>query len=229
MGQNGALSFGDIIKKNVLDQFMGALPATRVLTTLALALVVGLFLLFVYKKTFAGVLFSRSFALSLVMATMITSLIILTITSNLTLSLGMVGALSIVRFRTAVKDSMDTMFLFWSVAAGICLGAQFWQVAVVGTLFIGLVLVILTALKVSQANPYLLVVHFHESSMPEIRRKLNQLNNYRVKSKTMRGENCELTVEIKVKDKEGLVVEQFSVIKGVYDASLLSYQGDVIS
>lgn len=223
------LSAIDIIKNSVLSQFTGVLNPVNVLITLLIAFALGLFILFIYRKTFAGVLYSRSFGLSLVMITMITSLIILPISSNIVLSLGMVGALSIVRFRTAVKDPMDTMFLFWGIASGLCAGANYWGVSIIGSIIIGLVIVLLTVIKFKQALPYLFVIHFHEDAYPNIRKLLPTLPQYRLKSKTVRGGSVELTLELRLHDADDAFVDKFLDIDGVHDASLLSYQGELIS
>ena len=224
-----SLSAIDIIKNSVLEQFTGALNPVHVLISLGLSFLLGLFVWFIYRKTFAGVLYSRSFGLSLIMVTMITALIILPISSNIVLSLGMVGALSIVRFRTAVKDPMDTMFLFWGIALGICVGANFWAVAVMGAIIIGLVLVLISIIKSKGALPFLLVIHYHEKVSPEVRKMLGSLPRYKLKSKVLRNETVEMTVEVRMGSDEDMIVDKFLSINGVYDASLLSYQGEMIS
>jgi hypothetical protein len=229
MNDSGTLTFSDIIKNGILEEFSNTLSPTRVILTLLLACAIGLFILLIYKKTFTGVLYSRSFGLSLIMVTLITSLIIMPITSNITLSLGMVGALSIVRFRTAVKDAMDTMFMFWGIAAGICLGANFWEIALVGSLTIGLIMVVITGLKIKTALPFILVLHFHEAASPEVRKLLSKQPSHKLKSKSVRGNTVELTVELRLKDGNDGYVDNFLNIEGVYDASLLSYQGDIVS
>ena len=199
------------------------------LVTLLLALAIGLFIYFIYRKTFSGVLYSRNFGLSLVMVTLVTSLIILPITSNLTLSLGMVGALSIVRFRTAVKDAMDTMYMFWGIAVGICLGARFWAVAAIGSLGIGLIMILLTSIKLKSALPYLLVLHYENDSSQQVRALLSKVPGHKLKSKTLRGTTVEMTVEMRLRNEEAAFVDKFMMIDGMYDASLISYQGDIIS
>lgn len=224
-----ALSINDIIKKGISEQFTGTLNPLNVLLTLGLAFAVGLFIFIIYRKTFAGVMYSRSFNLSLIMVTVITALIILPISSNITLSLGMVGALSIVRFRTAVKDAMDTMFMFWGIACGICLGAGFYAVAGIGSLFIGLIMVVMSAIKLKSAMPYLLVIHYHESATGSVRSLLAKLPAYRLKAKSVNGDAVELTIEVRIQPSEAAIVDKFLTIDGVYDASLISYQGDVIS
>ena len=226
---NGRISFGDILGQDLLSGLAGTLTPARVLITLFIACLVGLFVLLVYRKTYSGVLYSHSFGLSLVMMTMLTALVIMPITSNLTLSLGMVGALSIVRFRTAVKDAMDTMYLFWCVGVGICLGARFYAVAVIGSLAVALVMLLLTSVKIKTALPFLLVLHYREEAAAEVKQVLTTLPKTRLKSKTARGDSVEMTLEIRLRDNEDTVVERFMKIAGVRDASLMSYQGDLIA
>ncbi len=224
------INFGDIIKKSVLDNFsFGDIDIWRILATLALALVIGLLIFFVYRKTFSGVLYSRTFNMSLIMLTMVTSFVILPITSNLTLSLGMVGALSIVRFRTAVKDPMDTVFMFWAIAAGIALGAKFWSAALIGSLVIGLIMIVVSIIKVRSTMPYLLVLRFEEECLPQVREILRQLPQGRLKSKTVSSKGIELTIEMRLKDSSLGIIDRFVRIPGVHDASLVSYQGDIVS
>jgi uncharacterized membrane protein YhiD involved in acid resistance len=228
--QPSQVGLGDILKKNVLDNFtFGDIDITRILATLGLALVIGLFIFFVYRKTFAGVLYSRTFNISLIMLVMVTSFVIMPITSNLTLTLGMVGALSIVRFRTAVKDPVDTVFMFWAIAAGIALGAKFWLPALVGTLIIGLVMVIISIIKIKFTMPYLLVLRFEEECLQQVREILRQMPQGKLKSKTVSSKGIELTIEMRLKDKDLGIIDRFIRIPGVHDASLVSYQGDIVS
>lgn len=228
MPETNTTSIKDVLA-GMVDMSSNTLSPLNVIVTLLLACAIGLFIFFIYRKTFSGVMYSRNFGLSLVMITMITSLIILPITSNLTLSLGMVGALSIVRFRTAVKDAMDTMFMFWGIAVGICLGARFWAVAIIGSLGIGLLMVLLTMIKFRTALPYLLVLHFDSEASGSVRALLAKLPGHKLKSRTVRGNSVEMTVEMRLRAEEAGFVDKFLMIDGVYDASLISYQGDIIS
>lgn len=223
------LTFGNLINQEILQQFSGQLNQSRVLITLVLSAAIGLFILFVYRKTFSGVVYSRSFGLALVMMTMVTSLIIMPMTANISLSLGMVGALSIIRFRTAVKDAMDTMFMFYCVAIGICLGAGFYLLAIVGALVIATVMSILCNAKVRSALPFLLVIHYRESATADVRQMIGRFNKVKLKSKTVRSDTIEMTVEVRLADGQDSIVDQFMDIPGVYDASLISYQGDLVS
>ena len=226
--ENGTTSIKDVLSQ-MTDLSSGTLSPLSVLLTLVLACAVGLFIFFIYKKTFSGVMYSRNFGLSLIMVTMITALIIMPITSNLTLSLGMVGALSIVRFRTAVKDAMDTMFMFWGIAAGICMGAKFYAVGVIGSLAIGLLMVLLCVIKIKSAMPYLLVLHFDNSASPTIKAMLSKLPTHKLKSRSVKAGTVEITVEVRLRSEDAGFVDKFTQVPGVYDASLISYQGDIIS
>lgn len=223
------MTFSDFFKDSALKHFSGSISPSDVLISLLLAGAIGFFILFIYKSTFAGVMYSNTFANSIFLATMITTLIILPITSNMALSLGMVGALSVVRFRTAVKDAIDTMFLFWAIAVGICLGARFWQLAVIGSLAIAVLFVALTLLKIKVTMPYLLVLHYSSASSALIRRALNECGKMKMKSKTIKNNVVELTIELRLKDEQETITDKFTNIEGVYDVTLLSYQGDIIS
>ena len=157
------MTFNDIFKSNFLDNVTAVTPLDMVLALL-LAFGVGLFIFYVYKKTYQGVMYSSSFGVTLVALTMITTLVILAVTSNVVLSLGMVGALSIVRFRTAIKEPLDIAFLFWAIAAGIVLAAGMIPLAVIGSVFIGVILLLFVNRK-SSANPYIVVLQCDESAL----------------------------------------------------------------
>lgn len=214
---------------NIKDLFNSSLSPLQVVLTLLVALVLGAFIFFVYKKTFGGVLYSRSFNLSLILMTMVTSLVLLLINNNLTMSLGMVGALSIIRFRTAVKDPMDTVFMFWSMGEGLALGAQFFDVALIGAVVIGVVLVMISMFKTKGSMPFLLILHFHEAAGAPVKNLVRQLPRARVRSRTAQKDGIELTVEVRLRDEETAVVDKFLRIDGVYDASLIAHQGDFVS
>lgn len=214
---------------NISDLFSSPLSPLQIIVTLGVALLLGGFIFFVYKKTFGGVLYSRTFNLSLILLTMVTSLVLILINNNLTMSLGMVGALSIIRFRTAVKDPIDTTFMFWAVGEGMALGAQFFDVAFIGAAVIGLVMVLLTAFKLRVSMPYLIILHYHEGASAAVKGLIKQLPRTRVRSKTVQREGIELTLEVRLRDEETAVVDKFLRIDGVYDATLIAHQGDMVS
>ena len=211
------------------DLFSGTLNPLRVVLTLLIAFGVGGFLYLIYKKSFAGVVYSRSFNISLILLTMVSSLLLMLISSNLTLSLGMVGALSIVRFRTAIKDPIDTVFMFWAVGEGLALGAGFVDVGLIGALVIGVIMVLVSGAKSNGTAPYLLILHYDERASQQIKALVKQLPKARVKSKTVQRDGMELTVELRIHESETDFVDKFLRVPGVFDATLVAHQGDLIS
>ena len=197
--------------------------------TLGLAFLIGMYIFAIYRKTFSGVMYSKNFGVSLVMLAMITSFIILPITSNLTLSLGMVGALSIVRFRTAVKDPIDTVYMFWSIAVGIALGAKFFLPAILASAVIGVLMLLLSGMRFRSTMPYLLVLRFNENATNNVYGLLKRLPESQLKSKTVGSAGVEMTLEIRLRESDLQVVERFLEIPGVYDASIISYGGDIVA
>ncbi|MBQ3662619.1 MAG: DUF4956 domain-containing protein [Clostridia bacterium] len=211
------------------DLFSGTLNPIRVVLTLLIALGVGGFLFLIYKKTFIGVVYSRSFNISLILLTMVSALVLMLISSNLTLSLGMVGALSIVRFRTAIKDPIDTVFMFWAVGEGLALGAGFVDVGLIGALVIGVIMLVIGSARSNGTQPYLLILHYDERASQQIKSLVKQLPKAHVKSKTVQRDNMELTIELRVHESETDFVDKFLRVPGVYDATLVAHQGDLIS
>ena len=211
------------------DIFTLSMSPLRVLITLLLALAVGGFICFIYKRTFGGVMYSRNFNLSLIVLTMVTSLMLMLINNSLALSMGMVGALSIIRFRTAIKDPMDTVFMFWSVGEGIALGTKFYDIAVISAIVIGVVLAAMGAFKFKGTRPYILIIHYDEAASAQIKQMIKQLPSPRLKSKTVQRDGIELTMELRLKDNETGFVEKFLRVDGVYDAALISHQGAIVS
>ena len=214
---------------NIGDLFQGTLNPFRVVISLVVSLLLGLWIYFVYKKTFAGVVYSRSFNLSLVMLTMVSALVLMMISSNMALSLGTVGALSIVRFRTAIKDPIDTVFMFWAVGEGLAVGAGFLDVGLIGGVVIGLLLLVVTGIKGSQASPFLLILHYDEHASQQIKGMVKQLPRARIKSKTVQRDGIELTVELRIRESDVDFVDKFLRVQGVYDATLVAHQGDLLS
>ncbi|WP_026909042.1 DUF4956 domain-containing protein [Paucisalibacillus globulus] len=220
-------TFSDIFKSSFLEKTT-SFSLTDSLLSIGFALLLGLVIYMVYKKTFNGVIYSHSFNISLIILTMATSLVIMGISQNVLLSLGMVGALSIVRFRTPIKDPMDLIYLFWSLIVGILCGAGFILLAVTGSIAIGLV-IILFSNKIKVENPYLLVVKYNrEISSEEIERIINETaKKFSLKSKSiMQGHEIEATYEIRVKDNNSAIVTDLSDLKGIHSAVMLSYDGN---
>ena len=197
--------------------------------TVVAAFLVGLYVFFIYRVTFSGVIYSRTFNLSLVMLSMVSAMVIMFMSNNVKLSLGMVGALSIVRFRTAIKDPIDTVFMFWAIAEGIALGAGYFIEGVVGAIFVGLLMVILTMVKGRSSAPYLLILHYDESASRQIKQMVAQLPQGRIKSKTVQRDGIEMTVELRIRQSETGFIDKFLRVEGVYDATLIAHQGDMIS
>ncbi len=196
----------------------------RVILSLIISFTVGLFLFFIYRKTFTGVIYTRTFNISLVLTALIVTLVVIPISSNIALSLGMVGALSIVRFRTAVKDPKDIVFMFWAIAVGIISGAGLYMVAIVGSPIIGLFLFLLSRMSFHCTEPFLLAVHYSSEAESAVQ---HALPKNKLRSRTVTPDGVELMVEIQVPQKDIPKVDQLLKIKGVRDASLVSYNADV--
>lgn len=223
-------TFSDIIKNSVIDNFVSDISISKMLITLGVAFLIGYFIYLLYKRVFSGVLYSKSFNVSLMGMTMITATVIIAINSNLVLSLGMVGALSIVRFRTPIKDPTDLIFLFWAAVAGIVTGAGFFTLAIVGSIIIGLILFLFIKHS-SIETPYLLVINCDsDESEREVHNHITKsVKRYNVKQKTVSASNIELTLELRLDDKVGGFVNTVSDLKGVKNALLISYSGDYVS
>ncbi len=220
------MTFQDIFKSSFLENITSVSVLDRVLS-LALAFGIGLFIFLIYKKTFSGVMYSSGFGVTLVALTMITTLVILAVTSNVVLSLGMVGALSIVRFRTAIKEPLDIAFLFWAIAAGIVLAAGMIPLAVFGSVVIGVVLLVFANRK-AHFNPYIVVLYCedHDSELNATDFLRKQVQRCIVKSKTVRKGAVELNLEIRLKEDNTDFVNILSEMNGVTSAVLVSYNGD---
>ena len=220
------MSFNDVFKSGFLEN-ISSISIFDMALAMLLAFGLGLFIFFVYKKTYAGVMYSSSFGVTLVALTMITTLVILAVTSNVVLSLGMVGALSIVRFRTAIKDPMDIAFLFWAIAAGIVLAAGLIPLAVFGSLFIGIIILIFANRK-DMTRPFIVVLvcsgqEGEERAMEELLRHTKRCS---VKSKTARKGSVELNLEVRLRDANTDFINEIAEIDGVESAVLVSYNGD---
>ncbi len=220
------MTFNDIFKSSFLENVTGV-SILDMAVALILAFGIGLFIFLVYKKTYTGVMYSSSFGVTLIALTMITTVVILAVTSNVVLSLGMVGALSIVRFRTAIKEPLDIAFLFWSIAVGIVLAAGLIPLAVIGSVIIGLILILFVNKK-SHFNPFILVITCdgHESELRAKEFIDNQTRRCVVKSKTAQKGSVELNLEIRLKDDNTDFINALSDMEGVSSAVLVSYNGE---
>lgn len=225
-----AFTFNDLFSSDLLIS-VASFSVPDMLISMALAFVVGLFIVFIYKKSFTGVMYSSGFAISLVAMSLITTMIIIAIGSNLILSLGMVGALSIVRFRSAVKDPLDIAYIFWAISAGIVLGAGFIPLAVFGSVFIGIVLYFFSSKK-PRDKPYILIVNCADES---VEKSVNSLLESSVKKLVLRSKtidtsgNIELTAEVRLPKMESGFVNKVSGIPGVSNAVLVSYNGEYMT
>ena len=220
------MSFQDIFKSSFLEN-VTEFSLLDTCIGLAVALLVGLFIFMIYKKTLTGVLYSDGFALTLVGLSLVTTLVIMAVTSNVVLSLGMVGALSIVRFRTAIKEPVEIVFLFWSLAVGIVIGAGMIPLAIIGSALIGVILLLFANRKIRK-QPYILVVSCKdeaaEQRITEILAKA--VEYYTVKSKTVNEAGIEFTAELRTKDAETAYVNRITELEGVGNATLVSYNGE---
>lgn len=223
------MTFNDIFKTNFLEK-VSSFSLIDAAIALALAFVLGLFIFIVYKKTYSGVMYSQNFGVSLIAMSMITTFVILAVTSNVVLSLGMVGALSIVRFRTAVKEPMDISFLFWTIAVGIVLGAGLIPLAVIGSLIIGIILAIFSNVKYKEV-PYILVLSFKdEEKEGKIKNIINNSTKKSLeKAKTINKSNIELTYEVRLKKGDSSVINKLYDVDSVLNATLVSYNGEYMS
>lgn len=220
------MTFNDIFKSSFIEN-VSSVNIFDMLLALLLAFGLGMFIFFVYKKTFSGVMYSSSFGVTLIALTMITTVVILAVTSNVVLSLGMVGALSIVRFRTAIKEPLDIAFLFWSIASGIVLAAGLIPLAVVGSLFIGIILLVFVNRK-SHLNPYIVVLSCEgkESEQQAVDFLKDKVQKCVVKSKTVQKGLVELNLEIRMKEDNTDFVNELAAMSGVNSAVLVSYNGE---
>ncbi len=220
------MTFGDIFKSGFL-QNVTAVSVTDMVLAMVLAFAVGLFIFFIYKKTYAGVMYSSSFGVTLVALTMITTLVILAVTSNVVLSLGMVGALSIVRFRAAIKEPMDIAFLFWAIAVGIVLAAGMIPLAVFGSVLIGIILLIFANRK-SHADPFILVLRCDGQEAEKAAAAYLEENTLRcaVRSKSVRKGETEVDYEVRLKDADTSFINALSDMEGIESAVLVSFNGE---
>lgn len=220
------MTFNDIFKSGFMEN-VSSVSVVDMAAALLLAFGLGMFIFFVYKKTFSGVMYSSGFGVTLIALTMITTVVILAVTSNVVLSLGMVGALSIVRFRTAIKEPLDIAFLFWSIAAGIVLAAGMLPLAVFGSLFIGIVLLVFVNRK-SHLNPYIVVIgcEGHESERQALEFLKGRVQRCVVKSKTAQKGMVELNLEIRMKEDNTDFINELAAMDGINSAVLVSYSGE---
>ena len=219
------MTFQDIFKSGFLEN-MGSISLLDSAIAMGMAFLLGMYIFFIYKQTYSGVMYSSGFGVSLIAMTLITTLLIMAVVSNVVLSLGMVGALSIVRFRTAIKEPTDLMFLFWSIAIGIVLAAGLIPLAVFGSIFIGLLLLLF--FRGSKTDtPYILVVHCSGEQETQVRECIAAgARKMSLKSKSVTGDRTELNYEVRLKDEETGFLNTLNEMSGVSHVILVSYNGD---
>ncbi len=223
------MNFSDVFKSSFLDS-VTEFSILDTMLGLVVALLIGLFIFVVYKKTLTGVMYSSGFALTLIGLSLVTTLVIMAVTSNVVLSLGMVGALSIVRFRTAIKEPVEIVFLFWALATGIVVGAGMIPLAIIGSVIIGIILLLFANRKIRN-NPYILVLNCkNEKSEEAVFSVLDKsVEHYIVKSKTINASGIEMTCELRTKDATTSFINRIHDIQGIESATLVSYNGEYMS
>lgn len=224
------INFQDIFKSSFLEN-VNSIPVFDLVLTMVLAFALGMFIFFIYKKSYAGVMYSSTFGVTLIALTMISAFLILAVTSNIVLSLGMVGALSIVRFRTAIKEPSDIAFLFWAIAVGIVLATGMIPFAVFGSLLIGIVLMIFSPDKRAFEKPYILVVHCDNTDNENKTREFieSKVRKIALKSKSVTSGCIELNYEIRLKDSDTNFINELAELSGVTHTVMVSYNGDYMS
>ena len=210
------------------DQTISISSFPTVLVTLLIAFAVGVFIFWIYKMNFRGVMYSQNYALSLVLLCIITAPVVLCIRQSLALSLGMVGALSIVRFRTAVKDPLDTAYMFWSLTMGILIGAGQFFLAAVAVIGIALLITIISRVASKPAETFLLVLRGEAGVEGDVTNLLRRLKHMRLKSKTLSGDGVEITYEIRLERQHDVLINKLLSIPGVQDATLVSYANETL-
>ena len=221
-----ATSASSIVEATGLAAQFKSIVPSDLFIALGLGFLIGIVIAVVYRKTYRGVLYSPSFTLTLIMLTLITTPVVMCIKNDIALSMGMVGALSIVRFRTAVKDPVDTVFMFWSITCGIMAGAGLYLIGACACFGVGLLYFLISKVYGHSKAPYLLVVRYDPEKAANIGKALKQLPKHRLKSRTMTRSGAEITLEVSLKDTELETIDKFLGVDGVLDASLVSYEGE---
>ena len=224
------LTFSDVFEKSFIAMQSGAerFSAIEIIINMGMSFLLGLFIFYIYKKTFQGVLYQRSFNVSLVAIAMVITMVIMTISGNLVLSLGMVGALSIVRFRTPIKDPVDLVFIFWAISVGIGNGVGYFNLTIIGSIILTLVVLFMTR-KEDEETPYLLVLQLPSSSSETdaVTYIKNHVDRFALKSKTINPDYLEITAEIKLKKSNSNFINGLQDEFNVKKATLVSYSGDL--
>ncbi len=220
------MSIFEAIKNSVIEEFTGTISVGDILFSLIFAFLISIFIIFVYRKTYTGVVYSKNFSLCLILLAMVTAIIIRTINSNLSLSLGMVGALSIVRFRTAIKEPIDTVYMFWAISVGIMTGAGIYLIAALSSIGIGLFYSISYMMGFKLSTQYLLIVKYDIKDDNEITEKVKNLGKTKLKSKNITKGVVEISYEIAIKDDVESILKDFENDEKIINVSIISYQND---
>ncbi len=224
------VTINDVFSKSfvAMQSGMERFSAIEIIINLGVSFLVGLFIFYVYKKTFQGVLYQRSFNVSLVAITMVITLIIMTISGNLVLSLGMVGALSIVRFRTPIKDPVDLVFIFWAITVGIANGVGYFNISIIGSIVMTIVLLFMTR-KPEEEQPYLLVLQVPSTTdaAPIVKDIKKAVERFMLKSKTITPQYEEITAEVRLKGDDTSFLNTLHEDKKILKATLITYSGDL--
>ncbi|HOJ00800.1 MAG TPA: DUF4956 domain-containing protein [Anaerolineaceae bacterium] len=216
---NTIISF---IQNDLVDALYSLLPE---LTSLIFSFLLGIFIFYVYRRFYKGIIYNHGFSITLAAMTILSTIITLAISSNIALSLGMVGALSIVRYRTAIKDPIDIMFLFWGVATGITIGAKMHYLALIGAVIVFILFLVLNSQK-SNKKMYILLFHYSMSDTEEELKQILRKNRYQIKSKTMRQEKVEIAIELVVRNENFAFMEAIKELPTVTDVTLVQYEGE---
>lgn len=221
-------NLSDILGQKGLNTMFPGVDVTQAVSNIVMTLLLALVIYWIYKKTFTGVLYSKNFNITLVLVSLVTCVIVMVISGNIALALGMVGALSIVRFRAAVKDPKDIAFLFWSITNGIVCGAGAYKLAVISAFAIGLAVYMLSK-KIVLTEPYLLIIKADDYPQSELLDLLRRnCHMFKIRSSSITEKRHELTVEVKVKNSDTLgLLAKIKDIKGIRQSSLISYAGDI--
>lgn len=214
------------LSDEIINQFTSSVSALDVILSVSIAFIISVYIIYIYKKTFSGVVYNKNISLTIIMLSLVTSLIIRTINANLSLSLGMVGALSIVRFRTAIKEPLDTGFMFWAITAGIMSGAGLYAIALVGSLVLGLLFYLAYSINVKAKGQYLLVINYKENKEKEVNLKLEEIKEKKLKNKTINSNNeVEVTYEVVLENTD--YINEIKKTNGVSSVNLISYKNDI--
>lgn len=219
------MSVRDFIKKSILESDVFTLNYSAIVVSMVVALVIGLLICYIYTKFFRGVVYSRTFATTLVGMTVMTCMVTLAISTNIVISLGMVGALSIVRYRTAIKEPLDLLYLFWAITSGIAVGAQMYALCAIAAVILIIVLLIMTR-RGAGGKVYITILHYEGDLVGDAVEKAMGNAKYRIKSKTLAGEQTEMAMEVYCKGNNMAFLEKLRATPGVQDVTLIQYDGE---